>query len=65
MKRHDMDAPPLFSFIGDGAVTDNGPFPDWVYWDDLVFDLQRSQERESRVFADILSRLVDTTVAPA
>lgn len=54
----------LFNFIGDGTFSNNGPFPDWFYWDNFVFDLSGSQENESRVFVDVLSKLIDVEVVP-
>ncbi len=54
----------LFNFLGDGTFTNSGPLPDWVYWPDRVFDVSGSQERESRVFVDVLSKLIGVTVVP-
>ena len=54
----------LFNFIGDGTFTNDGPWPDWMHWDEYVFDISGSQENESRVFVDVLSTLIDVTVIP-
>ena len=54
----------LFNFIGDGTFDNIGPFPDWMYWEDFALDLSGSQEKESRVFADVLSRLIGVAIAP-
>ena len=54
----------LFSFIGDGTFTNHGPFPDWMYWSDFTMDISGSQERESRLFVDVLAKLVGVSVIP-
>ena len=54
----------LFNFIGGGTFNNNGPFPDWLYWDEFVLDLAGSQENESRVFVDVLSEMIGVTVVP-
>jgi hypothetical protein len=54
----------LFNFIGDGTFSNNGPLPDWLYWDDFAFDMSGSQDKESRVFVDLLAQMIDTTVVP-
>lgn len=54
----------LFSFIGDGPFNNNGPLPDWVYWQEFRFNIVGSQEKESRVFVDLLSRMIDAPVVP-
>ncbi|MGE0378212.1 MAG: hypothetical protein AB7I48_04300 [Planctomycetaceae bacterium] len=55
----------LFSFIGEGTFGNDGPFPDWMYWEDFRFDISGSQERESRAFVDVLSLLLDVPVIPS
>jgi hypothetical protein len=54
----------LFSFSGEGAFTNDGPFPDWCYWDHLVLDFSGTQESESRVFAELLSKMIGVPVEP-
>lgn len=54
----------LFNFIGDGTFSNHGPFPDWLYWDEIMFDISGSQEKESRVFVELLSRLIGVKVVP-
>jgi hypothetical protein len=54
----------LFNFIGDGTFSNNGPFPDWVYWDEYAFDISGSQDKESRVFVDVLSKIIGVKVIP-
>lgn len=54
---------PLFSFVGDGSfVNDNEFIPDWFYWDEFAFDLTGSQESESRLFAELLSNLLNVPI---
>lgn len=53
---------PLFNFIGDGSFVNDGPFPDWCYWPDFAFDIVGNQEKESRLFVDLLSKMLGVTV---
>ena len=54
----------LFWFYGDGPFTNYGPFPDWPYWQEYLFDLRGTQETESRLYAEMLSRLIGAPVEP-
>jgi hypothetical protein len=55
----------LFSFVGDGSFTNDGPLPDWWYWEEYVMDRTGSQERESRLFVQLLSKMMGVTIAPS
>ncbi|MBL9166709.1 MAG: hypothetical protein JNN07_03140 [Verrucomicrobiales bacterium] len=55
----------LFSFVGDGSFTNEGPLPDWWYWEEYVLDRTGSQERESRLFVQLLSKMIGVTIAPS
>jgi len=54
----------LAIFIGEGTFGNEGPFPDWCYWDEFALDISGSQEDESRVFADVLSKIIGVQVVP-
>lgn len=55
----------LFYFLGDGVFTNDGPLPDWWYWDEYVTDFSGTQERESRLFVQLLSKLIGVTIVPS
>jgi hypothetical protein len=55
----------LFSFIGDGVFTNDGPLPDCWYWEEIAMDFAGPQERESRMFVTLLSKLIGVTIAPS
>lgn len=55
----------LFSFVGEGTVTNNGPLPDWWYWEEYVVDFTGSQARESRLFVQLLSQMIGVTLEPS
>ena len=55
----------LFSFIGDGVFSNDGPLPDWWYWEDILMDFAGPQERESRMFVTLLSKLIGVSIAPS
>ena len=54
----------LFTFLGEGTFENNGPFPDWCYWPDKLFDFKGSQQKESRVFVDLVSQMINVKVVP-
>jgi len=54
----------LFTFWGEGQFNNDGPFPDWLYFCDLALDLVGSQDKESRLLVDLLSKIVDVSVVP-
>jgi hypothetical protein len=55
----------LFSFFGDGTFSNNGPLPDWLYWGNYLFDTSGTQEKESRLFVELLSRMIGVSVVSA
>ena len=55
----------LFSFLGDGVFTNDGPLPDWWYWDDYAADFTGKQARESKLFVQLLSKLIGVTIMPS
>jgi hypothetical protein len=65
LRLHGGDEVHLFFFFGDGTFSNDGPFPDWFYWSDYLFDLCGTQDRESRVFAELLSRLTGAPIEAA
>lgn len=54
----------LFNFIGDGTFTNNGPLPDWMYWEEYVTDFSGNQEKASRCFVDLLCQMTGKKVVP-
>ena len=52
----------LFNFVGEGSFINDGPLPDWMYWDQSLFDVSGSQQKESRVFVDLLSKIIGVSV---
>jgi hypothetical protein len=55
----------LFYFFGDGTFTNDGLLPDWVYWEEYLLDVSGTQDRESRVFVDLLAKMIGVPVVPA
>ena len=55
----------LFFFLGDGVFTNDGPMPDWWYWDDHLMDFIGTQEQESKLFAQLLSKLIGVSIVPS
>ena len=54
----------LFRFFGEGSFVNEGPFPDWWYWEEYLTDVAGTQESESRRFVDLLYRMTRTTIEP-
>ena len=55
----------LFSFIGNGAYQNSWPMPDWVCWPAMAFDLSGTQESDSRMFVQVLSKLIGVGILPS
>lgn len=64
LRLHNGEEWQLFRFLGDGTFSNNGPWPDWLYWDDYLFDMSGTQESESRAFVDLLSKMIGVSVVP-
>ncbi len=64
LRLHGGDDVRLFHFYGEGAFQNDGPWPDWMYWDDYLFDTSGTQERESRMFVKVLSKMIGVPVEP-
>ena len=54
----------LFYFFGAGTFTNEGPLPDWMYWEEYLSDVSGSQESESRRFVDLLGKMIGVEVVP-
>jgi hypothetical protein len=54
----------LFNFLGAGTFTNEGPLPDWMYWSDYALDCVGTQEGDSQVFAELVSRAIGVKIAP-
>jgi hypothetical protein len=65
LRLHSGDELHLFCFYGDGTFSNHGPWPDWLYWDDYLFDMSGTQERESRAFVELLCKMIGVSVVPA
>jgi hypothetical protein len=52
----------LFRFFGDGTFTNDGPLPDWCYLGKYALDVSGTQERESRLFAELLSKMIGVPI---
>jgi hypothetical protein len=65
LRLHGGDELRLFYFYGDGTFSNHGPWPDWLYWDDYLFDMSGTQEKESRAFVELLGKMIGVSVVPA
>jgi hypothetical protein len=54
----------LFRFWGDGTFSNDGPWPDWMYWQEYLFDTCGTQETDSRAFVNLLSKMIGVRVQP-
>ncbi len=61
----DREEVPLFRFMGDGTFTNDGPWPDWWYWEEYLMDWCGTQQRESQLFAQLLSKMIGVPIAPS
>jgi hypothetical protein len=65
LRLRDGDELHLFYFYGDGTFTNDGPWPDWLYWNDYLYDMSGTQETESRAFVELLCKMIGVSVVPA
>jgi hypothetical protein len=65
LRLHDDEEFRLFAFFGDGTFTNNSIWPDWMYASRYRHDFTGTQEQESRVFAEVLSRMIDVKMLPS
>lgn len=65
LKMHDGEEWHLFSFFGGGTFGNEGPLPDWMYWEDYLLDTSGTQESESHAFVELLSKMIGVSVAPS
>lgn len=54
----------LFYFYGEGTFNNQGPLPDWLYWQDYLFDMTGTQEKESRAYAELLKKMIGVKIIP-
>ncbi len=61
---HSNEQVPLFRFYGAGDFQNDGPFPDWFYWDDIINAKLSSgnQEGDSRAYAEILAAMIGVDI---
>ncbi len=52
----------LFRFYGAGTYINNSPFPEWFFWEEYHLDLSGTQELESKVFVDLLQKMLKVPV---
>jgi hypothetical protein len=66
LRLFDEDELHLFNFFGDGTFTNERSWPDWLDWqEEYVLDVSGTQDRESRVYVELLSKLIGVSVIPA
>ena len=44
----------FFRWVGEGEFANNGIWPDWCHWEDFVFDMKGTQDKESQRFFELL-----------
>lgn len=64
LKLVDFERVHLFTFFGEGPFQNNGPLPDWLYWEEYLFDVLGDQEKQSRAFVELLAKMIDVTIEP-
>ena len=54
----------LFWFVGEGRFTNNGPWPDWVYWYESLTDVCGTHEEEAQHFVTTLGWAMNKPIVP-
>jgi hypothetical protein len=62
LKLKDREQQHLFYFLGDGTLQNDGPLPDWLYWDEYLKDVSGTQESESQAFVELLRKMIGVPI---
>ena len=54
----------LFRFVGEGRMSNNGPFPDWVYWYEDLTDIVGTHEEAAQHFVKALGWVLMKPIVP-
>jgi hypothetical protein len=54
----------LFNFVGEGTFVNQSSLPDWWFWEESFLDVSGTQEHESRLFAELIARLLNVKIVP-
>ena len=54
----------LFNFVGEGTFITGGSLPSWMCWDEFEIDFSGGQEKESRLFVNVVSKIINVCVVP-
>ncbi|MDW8424636.1 MAG: hypothetical protein RMK51_01790 [Meiothermus sp.] len=52
----------LFRFYGEGPFVNESYLPDWWFWDEFATDATGTQEQESRLLVELLSKMIGVRV---
>ena len=64
LRLFDREEIAVATFAGPGAFVNDGPFPDWMHWEDFAFDYVGDQEDRARAVVDLLSAMIGVPVVP-
>ncbi|MBC8063983.1 MAG: hypothetical protein H7Y17_04080 [Chlorobia bacterium] len=64
LKLHTREEITLFKFYGQGDFSNDGPLPDWMYWEDILESkiTKGGQEGQALTYAEIISTLVGVPI---
>lgn len=65
IERRDRSEVLMFRWIGQGLFANNSGLPEFLYWEDLIFDMQGTQKQESLVFFEALKAMIFPRQRPA
>jgi hypothetical protein len=65
LRLHSGNERHLFNFVGRGEFTNDGPLPDWWYWEDFTFNYSGTQEQDSLAYVEILSKMIGAPIERA
>src|SRR5262249_44454475 len=65
LRLHSGQEVQVFYFYGEGEFSNQGPLPDWLYWANYQFDVTGTQGQESRLYVELLSKMIGVPVEPS
>ncbi|MCB2153871.1 hypothetical protein KQI84_03225 [bacterium] len=55
---HNRDEVTLFRWMGEGEFSNESLWPDWMYWEEILLDVEGTQKKESLAFFEALRGMI-------
>ncbi len=62
LRLHSGNERHLFNFAGRGEFQNDGPLPDWCYWEEFTFNYSGTQEHDSLAYVELISKMIGAPI---